>query len=392
MTATGTSRRQAPVPPWRDVRVLRVAGQVVVVGLVLLIVLWLWDNLTGGMSAARLTFSLDFLRLTAGFPIAEGPIAYRPTDTYGHAYLVGLTNTFVVSILGIVLSTLLGVVVGVARLSTNWLVNRVAAAYVEVMRNTPVLVQLIFIYIVLLQLPSVANAIALPGPTYLSQRGLFLPRPLTEPSFGTWLALVVAGIVLAILALRWAAQREVAGRPTHRAGLAGVLAMLAIPVAGWTVLSPLTFDLPEQGRFNFTGGVSFSPEFTALLVGLAIYTAAFIGETVRGGIQAIGRGQVEAAHSIGLTPMQTLRTIVFPQALRIIIPPLTSQYLNLLKNSSLAVAIGYPELFNVSRTMANQTASPVAVIILVMATYLAFSLITSLLMNVYNRHVQFVER
>ncbi|CAN5677938.1 ABC transporter permease subunit [soil metagenome] len=371
---------------------LRIAGQVAVVSLVVLAGLWVWGNMTTGMAAARMTFSLDFLRLTAGFPIAEGPITYSPTDTYGHAYLVGLTNTLMVSILGIVLSTLLGVVVGVARLSTNWLVNRVAAVFVELMRNTPLLVQLVFIYILLLQLPGVRDAIALPGPTYLSQRGLFLPRPLTEPGFGPWLGLAVAGIVVALVAARWAAGREAAGQPTYRARLVGVLAMLGIPILSWVALTPMTFELPEQGRFNFSGGASFSPEFTALLVGLTIYTAAFIGETVRGGIQAIGRGQVEAAHSIGLTPTQTLRLIVFPQALRIIIPPLTSQYLNLLKNSSLAVAIGYPELFNVSRTMANQTANPVAVLFLVMGTYLCFSLVTSALMNIYNHRVRIVER
>jgi general L-amino acid transport system permease protein len=380
------------VRPWRDIRVLRALAQVAIIVVVLALALWLWNNLTGNMQAARMSFGLGFLDSRAGFPIAESPLRYSPSDTYGHAYLVGLANTVVISISGIVLATILGIIVGVARLSTNWLVNKITSGYIELMRNTPLLVQLVFLYAIFLQLPSIANAISLPGPTYLSQRGLFMPRPMTEPGFGVWLALVVGAVVLAFLASRWSTQRLLAARPTYGAGRLGLLSLLAIPVIGWLVLQPVSFDAPVQERFNFVGGVVLSPEFTALLLGLVIYTAAFIGEVVRGGIQAVRRGQIEAAHSIGLSNMQTLRLIVFPQALRIIVPPTTSQYLNLAKNSSLAIAIGFPDLFSVSRTMANQTAQPVPVIILVMATYLAFSLITSLLMNLYNRRVQVLER
>jgi general L-amino acid transport system permease protein len=392
MTALPTDRRRTTVPPWRDVRVLRVAAQVVVVLAVVAILWWLWNNLINAMAAARLTFSFGFLDSIAGFAIAESPIPFSPTDTYGQAYLAGLANTVVVSVAGIVLATILGVVVGVARLSPNWLLNRVTAGYVEIMRNTPLLVQLIFIYFLFLQLPSVANSISMPGSVYLNQRGLFMPRPVGDQDFGLWFALFVAAAVVAVVALRWAAAREADGRPTHNAGRIGLLVLLVVPIVGWIVLTPVSFDMPIQQRFNFVGGVSFSPEFTALLVGLVIYTAAFIGEVVRGGIQAIRRGQIEAAYSVGLTPMQTLRLIIFPQALRIIVPPLTSQYLNLAKNSSLAIAIGFPDVFNVTRTMANQTAQPIPVIVLVMATYLIFSLITSLLMNLYNRRVQVMER
>ena len=392
MKAVSATQRHAAVPPWRDIRVLRIVGQVVVVGVVLLVGYLLWENLTGNMTRARLTFSLDFMRATAGFDISQTVIPYSTRDTYGHAFLAGLLNTLMVSAVGIVLATVLGFVTGVARLSSNWLVNRLAAGYVEIMRNTPLLVQLVLIFALLLQLPAVANSITLPGPIYLNQRGLFLPRPLAEPTFTAWVVLVVIGVVVAIVSRRISVRRREAGLPTHAIGRIGLLAMLAIPIGGWIVLSPLQFDLPVQQRFNFVGGVVLSPSFAALLFGLVIYTAAFIGEVVRGGIQAVRRGQLEAAYAIGLTPGQTLRLIVLPQALRIIVPPLTSQYLNLTKNSSLAIAVGYSDVFAVSRTMANQTGQSVAVILLVMGTYLTLSLATSLAMNVYNRRVQVLER
>jgi len=341
------------------------------------------------MTRSQLSFGLDFLDSVAGFEIAESPIAYRATDTYGRALLVGLLNTLMVSFVGIVLATLLGIVVGVARLSGNWLVNRVSAGYVEVMRNTPLLVQLVLIYAVLLQLPRAIDSIVLPGTIYLNQRGLFLPEPVLESAAGSWLALVALGVAIAIGARRTATRRTAAGRPARGISFVGLTALVALPVVGWAVLgTPISLEPPVLVGFNFVGGLALSPEFTALLVGLVIYTAAFIGEVVRGGIQAVRRGQVEAALALGLTPGQTLRLVVFPQALRIIVPPLTSQYLNLAKNSSLAVVIGYPELFNISRTAASQTGQPVAVIVIVMGAYLTISLGTSLLMNIYNRHVQ----
>ena len=392
MTVVSANQRHTSVPPWRDIRVLRVLGQVVVVGVVLLVAYLLWDNLTGNMTRARLTFGLDFLRATAGFDISQTVIPYSTRDTYGHAFLAGLLNTLMVSAAGIVLATMLGFITGVARLSTNWLLNRVAAGYVEIMRNTPLLVQLVLIFALLLQLPAVANSIALPGPIYLNQRGLYLPRPVTEPSFAIWLGLVLLGVVAAYAARRISVRRREAGLPTRAIGRIGLLAMLALPIGGWIVVSPIQFDVPVQQRFNFAGGVVLSPSFAALLFGLVIYTAAFIGEVVRGGIQAVRRGQLEAAYAIGLTPRQTLRLVVLPQAMRIIVPPLTSQYLNLTKNSSLAIAVGFSDVFSVSRTMANQTGQSVAVILLVMGTYLTISLVTSLVMNIYNRRVQVLER
>ncbi|MDQ3938383.1 MAG: ABC transporter permease subunit [Chloroflexota bacterium] len=391
MTAAPPHRQHAAVPPWRNVRVLRVVAQVVAVVIVLLFGLWLFGNLAANMRASGLTFGFRFLDTSAGFRIAETPIPYRPTDPYFRAFLVGLANTLMISVAGIILATVLGVITGVARLSTNWLLNKIAAGYVEIMRNTPLLVQLVLIYAVLLQLPSVGNSITLPGSIYLNQRGLFLPKPETEPGFGPWLVLILVAVLIAFAAGRLGARREAAGLRTYRLGLIGSIALIAIPLIGWFALNPVEFDLPEQQRFNFVGGVSASPELTALLVGLVIYTAAFIGEVVRGGIQSVRRGQLEAAYAVGLTPSQTLRLIVFPQALRVIVPPLTSQYLNLAKNSSLAIAVGFADLFSVGRTISSQTGQAVSVIVLVMATYLAISLSASLLMNIYNRRVQVLE-
>lgn len=387
--------RHAAVPPWRDRRVLRVVVQAIVVLVVGVIGLLLWNNLTSAMARTNLTFGLGFLGQTAGFEISESLIPYAATNTYGRAIQVGLLNTLYVSVLGIILSTILGVIVGVARLSRNWLVNKIAAGFVELMRNTPLLVQLFILYFaVLLQLPAIADSITLPGSVFLNQRGLFLPRPDATAAFSLWIGFVLLAILAGLAGWQFSSRREAAGRPTHRAGTIGLLAFLVLPVAGWLVAggSPVVFDAPVRGRFNFEGGLALSPEFLALLVGLVIYTAAFIGEVVRGGIQAVRRGQVEAAYAVGLSEMQTLRLIIFPQAMRIIVPPLTSQYLNLAKNSSLAIAIGFPDLFNVSQTVANQTGQPVSVIVLVMAIYLGMSLFTSLLMNIYNRRVQVMER
>jgi len=393
MTPEPRPSTAASVPPWRDARVLRVAAQVLVLVIVGVLVAFMVRNLMTAMSDRNLGFGFSFLNRSAGFDISESPIPYSSTDTYAKAFLVGLLNTLFVSFLGIILATVLGVVVGVARLSPNWLLRRITSAYVELMRNTPLLVQLVLIYFaVLLQLPSVAQTLSLPGSIFLNQRGVFVPGPQGGPNLQVWLGFVVAGIGVLVVARRFAKRREDAGRPIRGMRALGWLGLLALVAIGWIVAAPVTFDPPVRDRFNFSGGLALSPEFTALLVGLVLYTAAFIGEVVRGGIQAVRQGQLEAARALGLSEGDTLRLIVFPQALRIIVPPLTSQYLNLAKNSSLAVAIGYPDLFKVGQTMANQTGQPVPVIILIMGTYLAISLATSLVMNIYNRRVQVLER
>lgn len=396
MTAVGHPEHEhvAP-PPWRDVRVLRVVAQVVLLLVVGIGAGYLISNLTTAMGERGLSFGFDFLDRRAGFEIGESPIPYSATATYGQAFIVGLLNTLFVSVVGIVLATLLGLVIGVARLSPNWLVSKVAAGYVEVIRNTPLLVQLFVIYFaVLVQLPAVRDTIALPGSIFLNQRGLFVPAPQIGATFGLWLAMLGAGLTLAVAGRLIAARLEAAGRPTYRLGWLGALAFVGLAVVGWALVgdAPLTLDPPVRGRFNFSGGLALSTSFTALLVGLVLYTAGFIAEVVRGGIQAVRRGQLEAARALGLSEGDTLRLVVFPQALRVIVPPLTSQYLNLAKNSSLAIAVGYPDLFKIGTTMANQTGQPVPVIALVMGTYLAISLGTSLLMNLYNRRVQVLER
>ncbi len=384
--------QQASVPLWRDVRNLRIAAQVAAIVLVVVVGILLGQTLADNLAASRLVFGFGFLDQTAGFEISQTPISYSSTDTFARAFAVGVLNTLLVSVSGVFLATLLGIVVGVARLSHNWLANRISAAFVEVMRNTPLLVQLVLIAAVVRQLPGVTQSIELPGSIFLNSRGLYMPRPEAAAGFAPWLALTLVAIGGAV-ALGWFSERRAAaGRPIHGLGRSAAVSAVVISVGAWVALSPFEFDLPELRRFNFVGGVAISPGFAALLVGLVIYTAAFVGEVVRGGIQAVRRGQVEAAYSIGLTPNQTLRLVVFPQALRIIVPPLTSQYLNLTKNSSLALAVGYADLFAVGRTMANQTGQPVSVIVLVMSTYLLISLLTSLAMNLYNRRVQVLER
>jgi general L-amino acid transport system permease protein len=388
-------RYHARVAPWRDAGVLRVATQVVLVLAVAALLWFLAANLVSTMAERRLSFSLAFLERRAGFEIPDSPVPYSPSESYGQAYLVGLVNTLFLGVIGILLATLLGIVVGIARLSRNWLLNRVAAAYVEVMRNTPLLVQLFVIYfVVLLQLPAVRETIALPGSIFLNQRGLFVPAPRFGPSLAAWIGLLAVG-VLFVVATRLLARRATPGTGVRtRLAIAGAAGFVVIAAAGWFLVGgdAILFDVPQRGRFNYTGGMALSTSFTALLLGLVIYTAAFIGEVVRGAIQAVRRGQWEAARALGLSEGDTLRLIVFPQAMRIIVPPLTSQYLNLVKNSSLAIAVGYPDLFKVGVTMSNQTGQPVPVVVLIMGTYLAISLGTSLLMNIYNRRVQVLER
>ncbi len=379
---------------WRDERVIQVAAQILFLALVIWVGSIALRNMLTSLQQQGLVLGFDFLNSGAGFDISDAPIPYSSTDTFARALQVGLLNTILVSVLGIVLSTLLGIVVGVARLSSNWLVNRMAWVFVEVMRNVPLLVLLVFIYTAFfLKLPRARQAVSL-GPIYLSNRGVAIPWG--EPT-DTWslyvsvlIGALIAGAVVG-LAMRWWQNRS--GRPRPQV-VPSLLTMTLIALIGWFALPqpPLALSLPEIAGFNFRGGQVLSPEFMALLIGLVIYTAAFIGEVVRAGIQAVPKGQVEAARALGLNPARTLRLVVFPQALRVIIPPVTNQYLNLTKNSTLAVAIGYPDLFAISGTIINQTGRAVEMIAVVMAVYLTLSLITSLVMNWYNRRVRLVER
>jgi len=383
------------IPLWRDERVLRLVGQVVFLALIGLLLAYLAGNMLSNMRRAGLQINFLFFRLTSGFDIGEHLIPYTRSDTFATAFLVGLLNTALVSCLGIILATLIGVVVGVARLSTNFLVQRLARAYIELLRNIPLLVFLIFCYLgVFIKLPRVREAVILPGPILLTNRGLALPWGTPTATFSTYLWILGAGLFLAVAVgafLSWRGRRT--GRPPLVA-LWSLLTFAAVAVVGWMVLpeSPLALNAPGVQGLRVAGGLQMSPEFMALLSGLAIYTSAFIADVVRAGIQSVPRGQIEAAKSLGLTGIQSLRLVVFPQALRVIIPPLTSQYLNLIKNSSLAVAIGYPELFHVSGTILNQSGRTVEMITIVMATYLAISLSISAFLNWYNHRVRFVER
>ena len=383
-------------PFWRDERILAVLSQVIVVALVAGLLYFLYSNL---MAALRVRFtnpiSFDFWGQTAGFDIKEFLIPYDRASSYGRAFMVGLLNTLIVAIFGVIFATILGIFIGVLRLSRNFLVNRIAGAYVDFFRNIPLLLLLIFwSQAVFLKLPRVQEAVILPGPIFLSQRGVAVPWGTPTDSWSLFLYLLLAGLIVALLAGTVLRQISLntSYKPIISLWVGGIF--LAVAVVGWVVLpAPLTFTAPELTGFNTRGGRVLSPEFMAILSGLVIYTAAFIAEIVRSGIQAVNKGQREAASALGLTSFQTLRLVIFPQALRVIIPPLTSQYLNLTKNSSLAIAVGYPDLFAVAgNTIRNQTGREIEVFLLVMGVYLSLSLLTSLIMNWYNRRIRLVER
>jgi len=382
------------VPLWRDVRILSVLGQVAFIAVLVMVGAFLYSNARAALERQGLVTGFDFMRTTAGFAISEGP-PFDPSESYARAFTIGVINTLRVVGLGIVFATLLGLVAGVARLSSNWLVARLAAVYVEVVRNTPLLLQLFFwFFAVILKLPKVKQSIALPGPIFVNLRGIWMPRPVPTETFAQWQAFLVGGIVVGVLIWAGMALWE---RRTGRGGyglLYALTAFTVIAVGGWFWLPspPLAADVPYLKGLNYRGGMTLSPGYAALLFGLVFYTGAFIAEIVRAGIQSVSKGQVEAARALGLKPMQVLRLVVFPQALRVIIPPLTSQYLNLAKNSSLAVAIGYPDLFSVGGTIFNQTGRALEIIGLMMFSYLTMSLTTSLLLNIYNRRVRLVER
>jgi general L-amino acid transport system permease protein len=356
-------------------------------------------NAAENLRARGIASGFGFLNNTASFPINQTLIPYATTDTYARAFLVGLLNTLLVASIGVVLATIVGFIVGIARLSPNWLLSKLAMVYVEALRNLPLLLQLFFWYnAVRSVLPEARNAWDFGAGIFLSNRGLTTPMPV----FGSdaWLipAALGLGLVGALLFRAWARQRQAATGRQAPVGLVALGLIIGLPLLTWLALTalaenPISFEMPARSRFNLTGGLQLFPEFVALLLGLTTYTAAFIAEVVRAGILAVSGGQTEAARALGLTPGQTLRQVVIPQAMRVIIPPLTSQYLNLTKNSSLAVAIGYPDLVHVFMgTTLNQTGQAIEVILITMLVYLVISLVTSALMNVYNRRVAIVER
>lgn len=392
MALTAPARSRRTVPFYRNVRVLRILGQLVFIAFLLLVGWFLWTNMTRGLQrigGGPLTFG--FLDNAASFALSEVPVPYDPaTDSYLYAFFIGVLNTLRVISVGIVLATVLGLLAGVALLSTNWLVARFAQGYVELFRNTPLLIQLFFWYFVgILKLPRVRESVQLPGSIFLSNRGLALPWFTTHESISLWLVIAGVGVLVGIgvYLLLGRLERPVAGR-----GVWALLAWLVVAVPGTLLLDPFDPSIPAIQGFNFQKGVTLSPEYAALLIGLVFYTGAFIADIVRAGILAVPRGMNEAARAVGLSYVQTLRLITIPLALRVIIPPLTNQYLNLAKNSSLAIAVGYADLFYVSNTIFNQTGQTLQVTLMIMSVYLVISLLISAIMNVVNSRFRLVER
>jgi general L-amino acid transport system permease protein len=372
-----------------------IATQALVAILLILLIGWFVNNTIENLQRANIASGFGFLWNRAGFDISQSLIPYNAEDTYGRAFLVGLLNTLLVAVVGIALATILGFLAGIARLSKNVLLSGIAAVYVETLRNIPVLLQLLFWYrAVLSVLPAPKQAIMLPFGSNLSNRGLLLPKFIAGDGFiFTVVAIGVAVIAVAFVSV-WARRRRMAtGRPFPTV-IVGLAILIVLPLAVFLASgAPLTVEFPELKGFNFVGGFHILPEFMALLLGLTLYTATFIAEIVRAGILAVPRGQTEAAYALGLRPGTTLRKVVIPQAMRVIIPPLTNQYLNLTKNSSLAVAVGYPELVSVfAGTVLNQTGQAVEAISITMMVYFVISLATSLFMNWFNRRVALVER
>jgi len=378
---------------WRDTRFLQALAQVVFLVLVAIVIRWLIGNLLTSLEERGLGLSMRFLQRTAGFGIGEG-IPFDRTDTFGRAYVVGLVNSLRVIVLGLALATILGILAGVALLSPNWLLRNIFSAYVEVMRNTPLLVQLFFIYFgIILKLPSLQDRILI-GPFSLSNRGFYFPRAIPQVGFPIWISLTllafIAGVVLYQLLLRRRILTGVETRPSLWAGLV----IFGVPLVTWLILPghPMMLEYPELIGLRTEGGSRLTPEFAGILLGLVLYTAAFIADIVRAGILAVPKGQREAATATGLTQGQVLRLVILPQAMRVIIPPLTNQYLSLAKNSSLAVGVGYPDLYNISSTIFNQSGQAVQVISLMMITYLLMSLLISAVMNLINARLRIRER
>jgi general L-amino acid transport system permease protein len=397
--AQGGIEASAPLRRRRQRRLLDRRGLAIQIALVVVIAGLGYGavfNAAQNLARAHVASGFGFWNNTAGFDISQTLIYYSAsTSSFGRAFWVGLLNTLLVAAISIVLATVFGFAIGIARLSRNYLLTHLAGAYVELLRNIPLLLQLLFWYnAVLKSLPELRHSLLLPAGSLLNSRGLFLPRPEFAPGFLAVVVALAAGVAAAI------AWRALARRRREQAGVElpifwPALALICgLPLAAFVAAGlPLSFSFPVMGRFNVHGGLEILPEFAALTAALSLYTAAFIAEVVRAGVSSVSTGQSEAAHALGLRPMATLRLIVVPQAMRVIVPPLTSQYLNLIKNSTLAVAIGYPDLFQVfTGTVLNITGQAVEVVAITMAVYLSISLVTSFLMNLYARSTAVVER
>ena len=378
-----------------DPRVRAWLFQIITVVFVVGLGWYLFHNTQTNLQHRGITSGFDFLERSAGFGIAQHLIPYVESDSYARVFLIGLLNTLLVTVIGIVLATLLGFIIGVARLSPNWMISKLATVYVETFRNIPPLLQILFWYFaVFLTLPGPRGSINIEGLFFISNRGLNMPGATMAEGFWPFIVSLALAILAVILMVRMANRRfNETGEPFHKFWV-GLLLLVGIP--GICVLllgSPVSWEVPELKGFNFVGGWVLIPELLALTLALTIYTAAFIAEIVRSGIRSVSHGQTEAARSLGLREGPTLRKVIIPQALRVIIPPLTSQYLNLAKNSSLAAGIGYPEMVSLfAGTVLNQTGQAIEVIAITMSVYLAISISISLLMNWYNKRIALIER
>jgi general L-amino acid transport system permease protein len=385
-----------PASLLRDERFWKIAGQILVLVLVVSLVAILTDNLLYNLDQKGIPLGFDFLNSQASFDIGETLIPYSPSDTYGRAILVGLLNSLRVMVLGIALATMVGLGVGIARLSDNWLVRNLALVYVETFRNVPLLVQLFFWYFAFfVPLPTIEKRITLLGSVLVANQGIALPWFVATAGTGIWLGLLALGVLAAAWLWRWRTRLMVEEGSAEKPVLwgLGAIALSALIALVVTQTAPFFLSLPQvANNTQFQGGLVISSEFGTLLLGLTIYTASFIAEIVRGGIQSVPKGQIEAAQALGLKPGRIMQMVILPQALRVIIPPLTSQYLNLWKNSSLAVAVGYADMYSVSSTTFNQTGRVLQAMVLIAVTYLTISLTISLLMNLYNQSVQLKER
>jgi general L-amino acid transport system permease protein len=379
---------------WNDEKTRAILYQIVTAAFVAFLGYYLISNVQTNMEKQSIASGFGFIEKEAAFEIGESLIEYSAADTYGRALLVGVLNTLKISLVGMILTTILGTIVGVCTLSSNWLISKLGFLYVEIFQNVPVLLQLFFFYALFYEIfPGPRQAFNPVAGIYLTNRGVDFAVPASDPAWVYMGSAFVVALVITWLIHRWAVKRqERSGQqfPTFWVGLA---ILIGLPLLIWLASgAPTQMDVPELKGFNFQGGRNISPEFSALLIGLVLYTASFIAQIVRAGIQSISHGQTEAAMSIGLKPGQVLKLVIFPQALRVIVPPLTSQLLNLTKNSSLAVAIGYPDFVQVAGTTINQTGQAVEGVALMMLVYLTFSLLTSAFMNWYNKKIKLVER
>ena len=382
-------------PIWNDPKYRALFFQAILIAGLAFFGYTIIQNTLSNMEARGISTGFAFMSEKSGFDILQSLIPFDSDSTYGKTFIVGILNTLLVTGLGIIFATILGFIIGIARLSNNWLISRLAAVYIETFRNIPLLIQLFFWYFVVLKsLPQVKDSISFFDSVFLSNRGLYIPSPIFENGFIYTGIAILAGIIGSFILKKWARKRQEKTGQTFPVFLSSLGLIILLPlIVLFLSGNPLSWEIPKLGRFNIQGGASLIPELFALLLGLSIYTAAFIAEIVRSGITAVSHGQTEAALSVGLTPAQTLRLVVIPQALRVIIPPLTSQYLNLFKNSSLATAIGYPDLVAVFMgTTLNQTGQAVEIIAMTMAVYLTVSLLISMFMNWYNAKMSLVER